>query len=313
MAKEIADRFKIDLNLYERIRKFALNYVDYKNDPITLFKQEQDNTFEPFIKGYTVLVFTTPLFSALQTSNKITGYSSGGFFSSITSLFSDDKSAFKDYSQENEESISTHITSNNISENTNLSFTEKITAGFSKEDLNDLLKSPFLYSLNKHVKSITIPDIQMSIESMMGNLQKERFMGPTFFSGMSGGTFSTTFVEDKSLSVTKVINLWYKYIQLITIGELSPAPYIIANNIIDYKSSCYILAYDAVLKDLQFYAKFTGIMPTKLPLSPFSNEIDSHDKVMIDAEWSYDYFEYLDSNILKELDDMIKTGIENRI
>jgi len=312
MANKIADRFKLDLNLYERIRKFVLNYIDYKNDPITLFKKEQDTNLEPFIKGYTVLVFTTPLFSALQTSNKITGYSSGGFFSSIIHFFSNDKNAFKDYSKENEEVISTHITSNNVSNNTGLSFAEKITAGFSKEDLNELLKSPFLYSLNKHVQSITIPDIQISIESMMGNLQKERYMSPTFFSGMSGGTFSTSFVEDKYLSITKLLNLWYKYIQLVTTGELIPAPYIIANNIIDYKSSCYILSYDAVLKDLQFYAKFTGIMPTKLPLSPFSNEIKSHDKVIIDTEWSYDYFEYLDSNILTELDDMIKSGLENR-
>lgn len=326
---DITDRYKIDLSVYERLRRFVLNAASYSEDPITIFKGGYNpSEFEPFIKGYTILVFTTPMFSVLKDTElkPKDGAVMGAakyVASSIYHFFAgEERSAFLSNDATNKKVVSRNITSNNSIKaihykdtypwplkwlsQTNLSFTESISAGLSSAELKEMLEGPILYNLNKYVRSITIPDMQMSIESLMGNLQKERYMSPTFFSGVSGGTFSTTFLENSELAITKVMNLWYKYIKLITTGQISPPAYVIANNIVDYKASCYMLSYDATLKNLQFYGKFSGIMPTKLPLSPFSAQLDSHEKVTIDQEWSYDLFEYLDSDILLELDNIIK-------
>jgi len=161
-------------------------------------------------------------------------------------------------------------------------------------------KTNWLKNFTVFFRSIEIPDLVMNIESTITNLQKEKHMHPTFFTGHNGATTNMTLLESDGLENLKTVKAWYDYIRLTNLGYLSPSLETIMNHIIDYKANIYVMKVRPNLKEVTFFAKFTGVFPTKVPLSAQSLDIENIEVKKLNIEFSYDYFEFMNNEIVDE-------------
>lgn len=176
---------------------------------------------------------------------------------------------------------------------------------------NTILPNGFLSTLSQQFKAISVPELSTNIESTVTNLQKEVYSQPTFFTGHNGGTFSLSVRENLSMSNIKLMNAWYQYTRDVTRGFITPEDIMIRNNIVDYKTSIYIISTDSSLNRILYFAKYTGVFPTKVPSMNEFTDIENADKRKYDLEFSFDNYEHLNPIILTEINTLLKhTGIK---
>lgn len=158
--------------------------------------------------------------------------------------------------------------------------------------IESLVQGNWIVPFSQNFRSITMPDINISIEPSIINLQKEKNMLPTFIAGENGGTFTTKLIEREDLVNTRILYTWMKYIKLVSEGTISPKLETIKNDIIDYKVSCFVFFTKPNLQDISFVGKYTGVMPLKTPFGAMSADVETIEITKLDVEWSYDYFEF---------------------
>lgn len=157
-------------------------------------------------------------------------------------------------------------------------------------------------------ESISYPDLGSNSEETLTTLDKGIFKLPVTETGFSGMTFSLRLRENEALDSLRMISAWHKYIHAVTRGNIRPKNDYIEYNIIDYKASLYVLHLKPDFKTITMWSKFTGIYPVNVPLSAFSEEISQLQDISIDIEFSYDKFEWLDEDLLKEIN-LLTSGI----
>ena len=78
----------------------------------------------------------------------------------------------------------------------------------------------------------------------------------------------------------------------------SPKDKYIKNNMLDYATSVYDFIVDETGENIIYWAKFTGCIPTAVPMSDMSFNKNSGAETKISIPFSYFYCEHMDRNIL---------------
>lgn len=161
--------------------------------------------------------------------------------------------------------------------------------------------SYFSSIISNRIESISYPDVGSNSEDTITTLDKAIFKLPITETGTSGMTFQMRLRENEAHDVTRMITVWHKYMHGVTKGNLSPKNEYSEYSIIDYKASLYILHLKPDFRTITMWAKYTGIYPNNIPLSAFSEDISQVADVAIDVEFSYDKFEWMNEDLLKEI------------
>lgn len=121
------------------------------------------------------------------------------------------------------------------------------------------------------------------------------------------GNFEMRFREDQNLTITKCAKLWTNYIEALFLGNCISryATYgtmgDTQNAIIDYLASMYMFTVRPDGKTLQYWAKYTGVFPNKLPYDIFQSE-DGEPRIVSDVsiDFQFSYKEDMDIAILRD-------------
>ena len=171
-------------------------------------------------------------------------------------------------------------------------------------------KSLFIPNMSKSIKGIQFQNVGVAYDTFMTNLQKSKYTNPIKLSGESAVTFTMTFQEDDNASVTKILKLWTEYINAVTTGKAKAIPTMenLIRNIIDYKSSVYVFLTKPNFREITFFAKYTGVFPTNIPISMLTFNKEEQTNLKLDVEFIADAFTYLDEKIIAEFNMVIRNS-----
>lgn len=170
----------------------------------------------------------------------------------------------------------------------------------------------FIPELSENLKGVQFQNIGVTYDSFITNLQQSKYMAPIKLDGESGVTFTMTFTEDSEAKITKILKLWTEYINAVTTGTADAIPSIrnIIENVIDYKSSVYVFLTKPNLTEITFYAKYTGVIPSNIPISMLTFNVEEQNELKLDVDFIADAFTYLDEKIISEFNSLIAhTGV----
>lgn len=162
--------------------------------------------------------------------------------------------------------------------------------------------------ISNRIESISYPDIGSNSEDTLVTLDKAIFKLPVTETGTSGMTFVMKLRENEGLDCLRMMTTWHKYIHAITKGNIYPKNEYLDYNIIDYKASLYILHLKPDFKTITMCTKYTGIYPTNIPVSSFSEDLSTIQDVSIDIEFTYDKFELMHEDLIKEINLLCSGG-----
>ena len=244
-----------------------VGYVDIQNDL-------PGGIEDPKIKGYFVCLMVKPDLNIMHPSNFASKYYSAG------------KGNENEYSEKTMQA--------------------KYLKGLINETVwQNLVHGQFALQISDIVankcESVSYPDIGNTSEDTSLSLDKASFKLPVGETGTNGMTFSMRFRENEALDCLRMMSAWHRYIQGVTKGTMRPKSEYISNKVIDYKASLYVLHLKPDFKTITMFSKYTGIYPNNIPLSAFSEEVSQVQDVTFDVEFSYDKFEWLNEDILKEI------------
>lgn len=159
------------------------------------------------------------------------------------------------------------------------------------------------------VESVSYPDLSSNSEDTLVTLDKQIYKLPITEVGNSGMTFNVRLRETEGLESLRMLYIWHKYIHAVGRGNISPRGEHVYHSIIDYKAALYVLHLKPDFQTITMWTKYTGVYPTNIPVSIFSEDISAIQDVTIDVEFSYDRFELLNEDLLKELN-LITSGAD---
>lgn len=183
--------------------------------------------------------------------------------------------------------------------------------------MNELVYNNLTHNSTNHfssiianrIESISYPDIGSNSEDTLVTLDKAIFKLPVTETGSSGMTFVMKLRENEGLDCLRMMTTWHRYIHAITKGNIYPKNEYLDFNIIDYKGSLYILHLKPDFRTITMCTKYTGIYPTNIPVSAFSEELNSVQDVSLDVEFTYDKFELIHEDLIKEIN-LLSTGVK---
>lgn len=134
------------------------------------------------------------------------------------------------------------------------------------------------------------------------------------------GNFELLLKEDSELTMMKMHKLWYDYIEGIFLGTLiSPHANSIdlsstQHAIIDYMCSVYTFSLRPDGKTIQYWAKYTGVFPTKNPYEVFASEDGSIEHISkISMDYQFAYKEDMDIAILRDFNLLGQSGSSSNL
>lgn len=98
--------------------------------------------------------------------------------------------------------------------------------------------------------------------------------GTSLIKSKTAGTVNVSFIDDDMLSVYKLIKAWCEYISAVYRGEAMPKQCYIDYHQLDYATSIYYFLCKATSDNqVLFWTKYTGVFPTAIPSSTFSDQL----------------------------------------
>ena len=157
----------------------------------------------------------------------------------------------------------------------------------------------FIPFLTGRVESLQLPDFTAKQNNIVQPYTKYSLpYTTTTMESTTGGTFDITFREDRYYSIHKLFYAWLYYQGNVMRNIFRPKDKYLMYNAIDYATSIYDIAVDETGENIIYWAKYTGCVPTNVPMSDlsFNRGGDSEDKVTI----SFAYFlcEQMDRDVL---------------
>lgn len=131
----------------------------------------------------------------------------------------------------------------------------------------------FLTPLQNRLVGMSIQDASMSkAESAASTrgIRQEYMM--SYEESMANVDFSLTFRTDRNSEVLRLLYVWVTYIEELKKGSIQQAPEDQAMNRMGYTFPMWIFACEENTKDIVFFAKTVGNVPTSIPFSIFSNQ-----------------------------------------
>lgn len=146
--------------------------------------------------------------------------------------------------------------------------------------IKDGFSHHFIPYFTSRTESIQIPDF--SIKTYSISQPYSGYQMPFAGHGIestTGGSFDVTFRDDGAHRIANSIRVWLEYINCVTLGTMDPIVHTnttnrnigpIANNYFDYMGSIYTISTKADGREIVWFDKFTGILPTGIPDSNHS-------------------------------------------
>ena len=119
------------------------------------------------------------------------------------------------------------------------------------------------------------------------------------------GSFSVEYMEKPGLPVVKLHKLWYDYMQAIRKGMIKPFDYIREHRLLDYQVAAYYFALAPDGVSIEYWAKYTGVMPTAVPYSAFAGKPGGGEPVKVTIPYSFVYKEDMEPDILADFNDSV--------
>ena len=167
------------------------------------------------------------------------------------------------------------------------------------------LKHHFIPFLVDRVQNYQIPDINLKTYEFEQPFTsfKTTYAGNTNES-RSGATFDISFRETQSLSITRLFDMWVKYIDYVGAGLIPPKKKYIQSriltgaSIIDYATAIYLLRTKADGSEIVYFHKQVGGFPTNVPHSNWSFARDGATDNNITIQFSGAFPEPLNDRLL---------------
>jgi hypothetical protein len=253
------------------------------------FRFRTDEGIEPLINGYNYYFFTAP---PVSLTNK--GGSGDAVDSNIYRL--------REYGNLTGQPIDIMIKA----------------LGFLKGDPAGSDSGIFMHLLNNRARSFTASAQTMQTIDYSETWNRYKMiLGSTIKDSRIGGNFSINFAEDQYLTIIHTIRLWMLYIEACYFGYILPRhaydPNILKENAfelvanIDYYGSLYHFHTLPDGTTINYYAKYTGIIPTSIPFDIFTSNDGDHSMVKdVGIGFHFSYKEDLNPAILMDFDSLIK-------
>jgi hypothetical protein len=119
----------------------------------------------------------------------------------------------------------------------------------------------------------------------------------------SAGSFNVEYVERPGLPITKLHKLWYDYAHAVRHGEIKPFDFIRKDRLIDYQVAAYFFACAPDGVTIEYWAKYTGVMPTAVPYSAFACKPGGGEPIKVTVPYSFVYKEDMEPDILGDFND----------
>jgi hypothetical protein len=159
----------------------------------------------------------------------------------------------------------------------------------------------FMPYLTSRVESLQLPDYTIKQNTLVQPYTKYSMPYTTSaIESTTGGSFDLTFREDKYYSLHKLFYAWVYYQNNVMRNIFRPKTGYIKHNALDYATSIYDFIVDETGENIIYWAKYTGCVPTGVPMSDLSFNRNSGAETKISIPFSYFLCEHMDINILMD-------------
>ncbi len=157
----------------------------------------------------------------------------------------------------------------------------------------------FIPYLTSRVESLQLPDYTIKQNAIVQPYTKYTIPYTTSaIESSTGQSFDLTFREDKYFSIHKLFYGWLYYQNNVMRNIFSPKTKYLRHNALDYATSVYDFIVDDTGENIIYWAKYTGCVPTSVPMSDLSFNRNSGAETKISIPFSYFFCEHMDRNIL---------------
>lgn len=157
----------------------------------------------------------------------------------------------------------------------------------------------FIPIITSRVESLQLPDYTIKQNTIVQPYTKYTVPYTTSaIESSTGGSFDITFREDKYYSIHKLFYAWIYYQNNVMRNIFSPKLKYIQFGAMDYATSIYDFVVDDTGENVIYWAKYTGCIPTSVPMSDLSFNRNSGAETKVSIPFSYFYCEHMDRNIL---------------
>lgn len=157
----------------------------------------------------------------------------------------------------------------------------------------------FIPYITSRIESLQLPDYTLKQNTITQPYTKYSF--PYTLSGIestTGGSFEINFREDGGYSIHKLFFAWVQYQNNVMRNIFRPKDRYVQYNALDYATSIYDIMVDATGENIIYWGKYTGVVPTNVPMSNFSFNRGGSPPDTVSISFSYFVHEHLDQNIL---------------
>lgn len=157
----------------------------------------------------------------------------------------------------------------------------------------------FIPYLTSRVESLQLPDYTIKNSAFVQPYTKYTLpYTSSAIESTTGGSLDITFREDKYFSLHKLFYAWIYYQNNVMRNIFKPKDRYIKYNELDYATSIYDIIVDDTGENIIYWSKYTGCVPTSVPMSDLSFNRNSGAETKITIPFSYFYCEHMDQNIL---------------
>ena len=157
----------------------------------------------------------------------------------------------------------------------------------------------FIPYLTTRIESLQLPDYSIKQNSIVQPYT--RYTVPFTTSAIessTGGTFDLIFREDRYYSIHKLFYAWVYYQNNVMRNIFTPKDKYLKHNLLDYATSIYDFIVDETGENIIYWSKYTGCIPTGVPMSDLGFNRNSPAEQKISIPFAYFFCEHMDRNIL---------------
>lgn len=181
------------------------------------------------------------------------------------------------------------------------SWLSALSYGANNSTANLATSSPFIKLLYNSAVSFEVKDASSKTQEVGETYYGFKLTLPSSnVDSIIGDELSIEFVDWFGLPVLNTIYSWFVYHNKIRRGQLNPTRESIKRRILDYTSSIYYFLTDMDGTTIQYYAKYTGVVPISVPFSQFSTNYNDHDIIKFPVNFVYSFKEDMNPEILTD-------------
>ena len=159
----------------------------------------------------------------------------------------------------------------------------------------------FIPYLTSRIETLQLPDFIVKTGQITQPYTKYTIpYAQSAIESTTGGNFSITFREDRYYSIHKMFYAWIYYQDRVMRNIFQPKKKYLQYNSLDYATSIYDFVVDETGENIVYWAKYTGCIPTNVPMGDLSFNKGSSGAEKVSIDFSYFYCEHMDANVLRD-------------